>query len=160
MGSYYYSPLGGEWLIEDWLGRVSDRLVDLQPIALELKDLMLRENLEARLAGVDKDGQALAPLRHGRPLTPAEIRDRGGDGPPLAPRGAGSRVVTEFEVDIIPVGNGDIIIQGSWPRIPWLALHSIGAGRLPVRDIISDPIRPDMLADVLHAHAERIVAYP
>jgi hypothetical protein len=106
MGSYYYAPLSGEWEVEDWLGRVSDRLADLQPLAIELKGLMIRENLEARVAGLDNDGQPPAPLRGGRPPTQAEIRDRGGTGPPLAPRGAGSRVVTEFEVQIVPVGNG------------------------------------------------------
>lgn len=108
--------------------------IDYTPLAEEIRQILIEENAAARGAGLDKDGDPFVPLRGGRPLTAGEISRRGGSGPPLAPRGSASRIVSGFVVEVVPLGDGAILVRGSWPGFPELRYHSEGAGHNPVRD--------------------------
>jgi hypothetical protein len=127
--------------------------LDLTPLAEIIRRLIIEDNAAARLAGVGADGVDLAPLRAGRPLTPSEIRKRGGTGPPLAPRGEASRSVASFRVEIIPLGDGSILLLGTWNDAPFLHYHVSGyrAGRtqVPIRDIVG--VRPECVERIADA---------
>jgi hypothetical protein len=120
-------------LIQAFDGFVAD-LMDLTPLAETIREIMIQDNAESRLAGLDADGVPFAPLRGGRPLKPWEIAERGGDGPPLAPREAGSRIVAGFDVQLYPLDEGGILILGQWPSMPFLHFHAQGYGHTPARD--------------------------
>lgn len=72
-------------------------------------------------------------------LTSAEYRMLGG--PPLAPRGQFSRVVTNLLTDHGRDANGQWYAMGYWDEvlsnagIPFLHYHFQGSGRLPIRDL-------------------------
>lgn len=110
--------------------------VDLAPLAARIREIMVADNARARAEGHDDQDRPFAPLRGGRPLSPSEVRQRGGAGPPLAPRGAASRIISGFEVELVPLDSGSVLARGSWPSFPELQYHVQGAGRLPVRDPI------------------------
>lgn len=134
-----------------YLEEVRRRSADPSPLARAIGDILVAENTRARLAGLDAEGQELAPLRGGRALTTAEIRQRGGSGPPLLPRGMASRAISDFEVAIIPSGEGEVRVLGTWPRFGLiLTLHAVGAGHLPVRDIIAPSrLASDLIDDAV-----------
>jgi hypothetical protein len=87
------------------------------------------DNREARLRGVDRLGRPLAPLRSAR-----KGKYRGATGPPLAPFGASSQVVTRFKVATSITSNGGRLRAG-WDGPPYLGYHFVGAGHNPVRDL-------------------------
>lgn len=92
-------------------------------------------NRRDRLAGVDRFGRRLTSLR-----SPRKGEYRGKTGPPLAPSGASSRVVTNFRADARRRGGQWRIIAGwvgilSDRGVPFLGFHLVGAGRNPIRDI-------------------------
>jgi hypothetical protein len=78
-------------------------------------------------------------------LSPAEYRRLGG--PPLAPRKANSRVITNYMVDYDRIREDVWQATYSWldvinvKGLPFLRYHFDGAGRLPRRDLRG--IRPD-----------------
>ena len=115
-----------------YLAGVEQRISDPQPLAVDIRQIVIDDNLIARTVGVDGDGLGMIPLR---PMTPGQIRRRGGDGPPLAPQGSASRIVTDFQVEAVPVSAGSYLVVGSWPSLPFLIFHAEGSGRLPVRDV-------------------------
>lgn len=78
-------------------------------------------------------------------LTPAEYRKL--DGPPLAPRGAFSRVITNLMTGYEVLSNGNWSVYGLWDQVvsvksvAFLKYHFNGTGRLPVRDLRG--VRPE-----------------
>lgn len=132
--------------------------VDLSPLAATIREIMLEENAAARGAGLDREGSAFVPLRGGRALTASEQRRRGGDGPPLAPRGDASRIVSGFVVSLEAVGDGAILIRGAWPDMPFLHYHADGRGHNPVRDPVGlTPAAQDRVGDAVREFAGALV---
>ena len=135
-------------------------MMDLTPLGQDIRQIMIEDNLEARLQGVDADGNDFAQLRGERPLKAWEIAERGGSGPPLAPREAGSRVVADFEVEPYPLDEGGILLLGQWPSMPFLHFHVSGApaNNMPVRDPVGvTPRGWERIADAVDGFvAERI----
>ena len=110
-------------------------------------------NRRDRLAGLDRYGRPLAKLRSKRTGKYA-----GASGPPLAPFGAASRVVTRFQAAARRTWTFGWRITAGWrdvtsaSGIPFLPFHNEGRGRLPVRAIFG--ISPSMYAGIRPAIAE------
>lgn len=102
---------------------------DLSGLRQPITQTIQEEHRRARLAGLDRFGKPLAPL------APSTLKTRDGNGPPLAPHEAGSRVVNNFVVNVEPTSNG-VRIEAGYVGMPWIRYHAQGAGRLPVRDVI------------------------
>ena len=146
-----------------------DRLahIDYTPLAETIKKILEEENAAAREAGLDFRGETFDSLYRTvtkgrnkgqrRSLRPAEMGRRGGEGPPLAPRGAGSRVVTGFDVQILPLADGAILVRGNWPNFPELIFHVEGRGHNPVRDPVG--ITPAAQERIRDAVDEFLAAY-
>lgn len=111
-----------------------DRLArpDLTPLAEDIRGIMLQDMRDMLLDGVNADGSRTDDV------TEATIRrGRGGDGPPRVPRGAGSRAVTDYEVE--PQQSTDrILLIGGWRNTPFM--HVLAGGRkdgtMPPRDML------------------------
>lgn len=112
--------------------RVGLRNIDKAAILDELRIELVRINQADRLRGVD---------RYGRPLVPVKSqKGRRGNGPPLAPRGVLSRVVTNYRVEWT-LAPGKVTINAGWTPIlstrgiDFLKFHLRGNRTLPKRDI-------------------------
>ena len=76
------------------------------------------------------------------------------DGPPLAPRGRDSRIVTQFRQRHGRDGQA-WYVEGGWEDvltvsgIPFLPFHFRGEGNLPIRDLAH--VRPNLLAQARSA---------
>jgi hypothetical protein len=114
--------------------RVGLSNVNKRVIATEVERELWEINRADRTRGVDRRGVALVPL------APSTLARRKGKGPPLAPKGAGSRVVTEYlaELDVRP---GKVEVKAGWGPIlsktgrAFLEFHILGKGYNPKRDI-------------------------
>jgi hypothetical protein len=100
---------------------------DLTPLREPVRQVLIRGNRERSLAGTDAQGRTFAAL------AAATLKRRRGPGPPLAPLGAQSRVVTAYEVDV-QVGTGRLSFIAGWPSLPWMEYHHTGTARMPRRD--------------------------
>jgi hypothetical protein len=100
---------------------------DLTPLREPVKQVLIRGNRERALAGTDAQGRDFDEL------APSTLKRRRGSGKPLAPRGAQSRVVTAYEVDVT-AGTGRLSFIGGWPSLPWMEYHHTGTARMPRRD--------------------------
>ncbi len=106
--------------------------VEIAPLLRDVEKIVESDNRRGILAGEDKDGNPL------KPVTPYPGR---GSGPPLAPSGGASRVVSDF--DAVAVGSGKTgRIAAAW-NVPWLKYHE------KTRDIVG--IRPRGKAEILRA---------
>lgn len=157
--------------------------MNVKPLMDHWMILIANDNRKGVLAGTDKDGNAMAPVKY-RPkgeavkttaaqrngakanatksgvfgglgrhaaglnnnLTPAEYRKL--SGPPLAPRGAFSRVITNLQTDYAPSSDGTIwTAWGAWvdvvsaKGVKFLGAHFNGVNRLPKRDLRG--VRPE-----------------
>jgi hypothetical protein len=133
--------------------------LDATPLMLSWMRIIEFDNRDGIMKGLDKDGVPMAPVtyrprgapkRHlrrkvgafnpgaGGNLTSAEYRRLGG--PPLAPRGAGSRVITNLLTGYGREGDQWYAL-GYWEGVvspkgyAFLKDHFNGAGRLPRRDL-------------------------
>lgn len=113
--------------IGDRISELSQRVADLTPLIEPVRTILIDGNRERSLAGTDVNGVPFAPVK------PSTMLRRGGDGPPLAPRRAGSREVTGYVVEI-RTGGGSLTFTGSWPDQPWMEYHHTGTPRMPKRD--------------------------
>ncbi len=111
----------------------------------------------AKLTAAQRNGESprrkrgvfagLGPVASGlnNNLTSAEYRKL--DGPPLAPRGAFSRVITNLVTGYEVLASGMYSAYGAWNQVvnskgrKFLHYHFEGAGRLPVRDLRG--VRPE-----------------
>jgi hypothetical protein len=132
-----FQVIGGIQPLIDYIGRIAD--VDLMPLAMQFRTLAIEDNIRRSEAGQDKADVDLVPLRGGRTLQPAEIRRRGGTGPPLAPRHFDSRIETAYQVEIARLGyygaDKAISIKAGWPGLYWMKYHIEGRGHNPKRDV-------------------------
>jgi hypothetical protein len=103
---------------------------DLTPLREPVRQVLIQGNRVRAVAGTDVEG---IPYEDYAPLAPSTLRRRRGDGPPLAPRYANSRIVTAYEVDVT-AGTGRMSFTGSWPSLPWMEYHHTGTARMPRRD--------------------------
>lgn len=127
---------------------------DFSPLMDAWEDVLHDDNIFGALHGLDGDGVPLAPVTY-RPkqvkkvdpailpnnnLTSSHYRSLGG--PPLAPRGLESRIVTNFRTSSarLPT-SGEWVAIGAWEDVldvkgrPFLRHHFSGSGRLPKRDL-------------------------
>jgi hypothetical protein len=108
---------------DDLLDRLAD--LDLSSLAEEARIIMVEDAKERARAGGDVDGVPLVPLRRRRPSG-----DPQGDDPPLA--GVGDALV----VEVLHGPDGEILVRGTWPTMPFLHYHAEGAGHDPVRRVV------------------------
>jgi hypothetical protein len=147
--------------------------LDATPLMLSWMQIIESDNRQGVMAGIDKDGVPMAPVtyrprgapkRHlrrkvgaynpgvGGNLSSSEYRRLGG--PPLAPRGTGSRVITNLLTGHGREGDQWYAL-GYWEGVvspkgnPFLRYHFTGAGRLPRRDLRG--LRPTGRAKALTA---------
>jgi hypothetical protein len=127
-------PFLGLTVNRDARGPTAERLADLArkcgdltPLREPVRQILVDGNRERSLAGTDPQGRSFASL------AASTLRRRRGSGPPLAPRGAQSRVVTAYEVDVL-AGAGRLTFTGSWPSLPWMEYHHTGTARMPARN--------------------------
>lgn len=113
--------------LEHNLINLSYRLFDLKPLADRAQVVMERQNADGALMGVDQHGETYEALAK------STWKRRPGSGPPLAPRGAASRIVALFRVRQ-EASFDAITVIGSWPNVPWIKYHVTGTARMPIRD--------------------------
>jgi len=139
---------------------------DARPLMLRWMDLITKSNRRGAIEGTDKDDIPLVPVTY-RPvpefighrkrgkvgpfhgaaeaeafgnLTSSEYRHL--TGPPLAPRGLDSRIVTNLMTEFDHPSPTEWIAYGVWKEVvardgetEFLVFHFDGEGNLPVRDI-------------------------
>jgi hypothetical protein len=151
--------------------------VDFEPLMMDLRAILERDNAEGAAAGLDGFGLPLEPVTY-RPdpnkveptdytikinnnLTSSWYREL--DGPPLSPRGPQSRVTTNFRTAHGREGNAWVAI-GAWEDVlstegvPFLSFHFRGEGNLPTRDLAH--VRPSAMArarEALHDFAVGLI---
>jgi hypothetical protein len=154
---------------------------DAGPLMVSWMKIIVEDNRRGVLAGTDKDGVAMVPVKYrpvGAPRRPtkeqrnaANLRARQGHyggfgpsaaglhnnltsaeyrrlgGPPLAPRGSASRVITNLKTGYQRPAKGVWEAFGYWDEVvstrgvPFLGFHFDGAGKLPRRDLRG--VRPE-----------------
>lgn len=136
-----------------------DRLArpDLTPLVVRLREIMIQDNREGLLAGTNADGTRAADVKES-----TIRRGRGGDGPPRVPRGATSRMIADYDVDVQETGDRTLLI-GMWPNTPFVHFHATGAPKnnMPARDPTG--IRPDgqeQIRSALDAFAASLIGDP
>jgi hypothetical protein len=121
------------------IARVGDVQIPMDGLTPEVQRIAYDENRKRALAGDDRFGIMM------KPIAPATVKWRRrvgkGGGPPLAPDGEGSRSVRTFLVAPVTVMPNRLVLMLAWPQMPWLHAHTVGQGRLPVRDI--EGLTPD-----------------
>jgi hypothetical protein len=125
---------------------------DLAPLAMELGEIMVAGNRAGLLAGTDSFGDQMTDLEES-----TIRRGRGGDGPPLVPRGAGSRAISDFQYRIEP-GFDRTLVIGEWPNTPFIHFHATGTKYMVARDPVG--IRPDdvaLMAEAVETFATNLV---
>ncbi len=155
------------------IGRVRAlTMIDFSPLMIEWRTILEEDNVEGAMAGLDGFGNPLEPVTY-RPDPRAGSRKtidmtelvngnlssqayRTLDGPPLAPRGLDSRIVTHFETAHGREANPDEwYALGAWKdvlsiaSVPFLPFHFRGEGNLPVRDLAH--VRPTAMAKARQA---------
>ena len=150
--------------------------VDFEPLMLDFRAILERDNAEN--LGIDGYGVPLQavtyrpdPDYHGvvnmgirvnNNLWPSYYKVL--DGPALAPRGADSRIVTNFRTSSGREG-GAWVAMGAWEDVlsldgvPFLGFHFRGEGHLPVRDLAH--VRPSAMRrakEALHDFAVALMA--
>ena len=140
--SIRYAEYGGLDDLIAFVEATEDRARDLLSFAHRVAAIISQDNLEARLQGVDKDGQPLEPIKDVTwELHEAFEGVPRMDGPPLAAREDGSATVLGFETEVIEVdGPRHVVVTGDWPDLDWLKYHETGytsrwGNPVPSRDI-------------------------
>lgn len=140
--------------LEHNLIALSYRIFDLEPMAKVAEEVMIRQNEEGALMGIDQYGNTYDALAK------STWKTRPGSGPPLAPQGVASRVVSDFTTDL-EHGFDEITVRGRWPNCPWMRFHKTGAPKnnMPERDPIG--IRPhgwQQLAVEFHNWIQKVLS--
>jgi hypothetical protein len=155
----------------DGLGRLMGRLnalrnLDPTPLLSKWEVIIEEDNRKGVLAGTDKDGKPMIPVEY-RPIKSSQekwtarrerlhtavVTGPAGDnltsaqyrrltGPPLAPRGASSRVVKNLQTGHgYDTSKGEYYAEGAWPDVrskkgrEFLEAHFDGTNGLPKRDL-------------------------
>jgi hypothetical protein len=106
---------------------ILERVRNPAPLESDLADLLERGKAEQLLSGHDATGHPFAPL------APSTLKRRPGTGPPLAPRGASSAIITQYVVTVSAAA-GRLIASAGWPSLSWVRYHITGGPRLPQRN--------------------------
>ncbi len=99
-------------------------------LAGKVAEALEEGNRNDRLAGTDRYGQPLAPVK------PRRGKYKNASGPPLAPFGAASRVVTHFRTKVLGQ-SGNYHIAAGWDNVlskqgvPFLPFHDQGVRLRP-----------------------------
>jgi hypothetical protein len=109
------------------LDELAARLRDLRWLAERIAEILVRQNYEARVAGLDATGEPFLAL------APSTLKRRKGTGPPLAPEEGASKIANPA-IEIIPLGDGAWRIALSWPDMPYLKYHVTGTPNMPARN--------------------------
>ena len=152
--------------IDAFLGKVIGlETVDFTPLMNLWREFLEEDNKEGALAGLDGYGNPLQPVTY-RPDPSAGTRKpidfsiqpndnltsghyRTLDGPPLAPQGLESRIVTHYRTAWDRPAPGEWVTTGGWQDVvsisgvPFLDAHFTGANNLPIRDLAH--VRPTAL---------------
>lgn len=125
---------------------------DLTPLAERLREIMIRDNRDGLLASTDSFGDPMTALE------PSTIRrGRGGDGPPLVPRGDASRAISDYRVEVEP-GDRGITLIGLWPTTPFIHYHVTGTKHMVSRDPTGlRPSGQDAVRSALHDFAATLI---
>lgn len=99
---------------------------NLAPLEPELRRIYVEGKRAQLLAGRDAQGGEFAAIK------PATAKSRGGAGPPLAPRGAASDIISRYSVRFEWLSSVVRIVAG-WP-MNWVQYHRTGTSRMPRRD--------------------------
>jgi hypothetical protein len=136
---------------------ISYRLFDLRPLATRIAEIMVDQNRDARSGGLDQFGDRFTDLRES--TMKRRIR-QGRLGPPLAPDGATSDIITEFRAEPMVRHPDDITIVGHWPGIHWVGTHTkVGPHGRAVRDAVGmTPISRERAIDAFEAFIAELLA--
>jgi hypothetical protein len=119
---------------------ILERMQHLERLEPQLREVFTQGKREQLLAGTDASGHPFAPLAQ------STLRQRQGSGPPLAPRGADSLIVTGYQITVA-VASGQLTITAGWPFLSWVKYHRTGTRRMPRRD--PGGFRPADVADAM-----------
>lgn len=106
--------------LDSALGELMLRAENLAPVAEDLRAVMVADNTERSLSGVDLNGVSLEPL------TTYTLLTRKGTGPPLAPEGGAALIVSDYVVDVDTISPYEVVLRGHWPGAPWMRFHVTG----------------------------------
>jgi hypothetical protein len=167
--------------LDTFLGQVRKlEYVEFEPLLNVLGEILREDNTEGALKGLDGFGDPLIPVTY-RPDPTAGSRKpidysikannnltsghyRTLDGPPLAPRGLDSRIVTNYATVWEHEAEGVYLALGHWVNVesidgvPFLGAHFRGDNGLPVRNLAH--VRPgavQLARDALHGFVTAIV---
>lgn len=125
---------------------------DLTPLAERLREIMIRDNRDGLLASTDSFGDPMTPV-----MESTIRRGRGGDGPPLVPRGDASAAISDYRVGI-EQEPGRIVLEGLWPSTPFIHHHVTGTKHMPSRDPTGlRPSGQDAVRSALHDFAATLI---
>lgn len=125
VGAGKRSPLAPK--IRERIADLAKRSGDLTPLREPVRKILWEGNRSRALRGVDWQGQPFAPL------AASTLARRDGDGPPLAPHRAASRIVTGYVVNVI-AGSGKLSFTGAWPGVDFVEYFVTGTKWMPKRD--------------------------
>ena len=143
----------------DRLRRKPAEVADLPTLARKIRQIVLDDNREGLLAQIGADGKRLADL------APSTLKGRrGGSGPPGVPQGAESRLIVEYDAEIVFNSDGTLSIFAGWGgRVPAAYFLNKGTNRMPARPLVGlRPATRDKIQQALDEHAamtgDRILA--
>jgi hypothetical protein len=152
--------------------------ISYAPLMKSWEDILQEDNTRAAMAGLDGEGVRMdtyAPVTY-RPkavklidykilannnLTSSHYRSLAG--PPLAPRGMQSRIVTNYRTASAELSDGRWTAIGAWEDVlsttgvSFLRYHFTGSGALPVRDLRG--IRPDVKVEARRSLRDFLMQY-
>lgn len=116
--------------IVDEIHHLENAVSNLETLGGSVAIVMSQENMAARMLGVDKDGDVVAPLKQSTiDATPYRINMT-----PLIPMETESRVISAFETEVVRVGYGAVDVIGGWPSVEWMIYHITGTANMAARN--------------------------
>lgn len=110
----------------------------------QAKRIVLDDNRDGLLRGLDKDGVRFAPLAE------STLRSRDGGGPPLSPHEASSRLIANaVAIDYRYGGQVVVILKWVGDAAVWIRYHRTGTRNMPRRNPVG--IRPAGRLRLKHA---------
>jgi hypothetical protein len=106
---------------------ILDRIQNPQGITENLRAFFLDSKRRQLLHGVDENGVPFAPLAD------STLKRRHGNGPPLAPQGESSEIITRMQVTVTPEPH-QVQVTIRWPGLDWVKYHVTGGRHLPKRN--------------------------
>lgn len=149
--------------------------ISFTPLMEAWETILSDDNRRGAMAGLDGKGNPLQPVTY-RPVPVKRIdyrtlannnltssHYRSLSGPPLAPRGLQSRIVTNYRTASAELSDGRWTAIGAWEDVlstrgvSFLRYHFTGSGALPVRDLRG--IRPDVRVEARRTLREFLMHY-